>query len=139
MRLFHNQILVGKIYFSSSDSTKLQINKVRLTMRDSFASGGYGFSVKICDQAKAECCFVSFGDMYKGDSFVRNAIDACAKIEVTKTSTPTVIDRNQHIVARHCSYNCIWGFGITRVSPGPRQAIARPSPGSKNFSEVSEE
>ena len=68
----------------------MQINKVRLTIRDNFASGGYGFSVKICDQSKSECCVVSFGDMYKGDSFVRSAIDNCDNVEVTKVSTPTV-------------------------------------------------
>ena len=79
------------VSFFLAGPTNLQINKVRLTIRDNFASGGYGFSVKICDQAKSECCVVFFGDMYKGDSFVRSAIDDCHNVEVTQISTPTVI------------------------------------------------
>ena len=93
MKLNHREPILNYTFvsFFLSGPTNLQINKVRLTIRDSFASGGYGFSVKICDQAKSECCVVSFGDMYKGDSFVRSAIDNCVNVEVTKISTPTVI------------------------------------------------
>ena len=78
-------------YLFFTEQAKLQVNKVRLTIRDTMWGGGYGFSLKICDQAKYQCCVVTFGDMSKGDSFVRSAIDSCAQVEVTKTSPPTVI------------------------------------------------
>ena len=35
--------------------------------------------------------------MYKGDSFVRSAIDNCVNVEVTKMTTPTVNLENRKL------------------------------------------